>query len=77
MKTRISWLVVLALGVLTIGVLAGRAQIANQLEFKVSQPFTVGNTTLPAGSYIVRPFSEEPGLLEIASASGKPSASSH
>ena len=73
MKTRVSRLVVLALGVLTIGVSAGRAQITNLLEFKVSQPFTVANTTLPAGSYIARPFSEEPGLLEIASATGKSS----
>jgi hypothetical protein len=73
MKRRISRLVVLALGMLTIGALAARAQITNQVDFKVSQPFTVANTTLPAGNYIVKPLSEEPGLLEIANASGKPS----
>jgi hypothetical protein len=72
MKTRISRLVLLALGVLTIGVVADRAQITDQLDFKVSQPFTVANTTLPAGNYIVRPFSGEQVLLEIANASGKP-----
>jgi hypothetical protein len=72
MKTCVSRLVVLALGVLTIGVLADRAQITSQLDFKMSQPFTVANTTLPAGNYIVRPFSGEQVLLEIANASGKP-----
>ena len=72
MATRVSRLVVLALGVLTIGVLADRAQITSQLDFKMSQPFTVTNTTLPAGNYIVKPFSGEQVLLEIANASGKP-----
>jgi hypothetical protein len=57
--------------VLTIGLRTGQAQIMNQLDFKVSQPFTVGNTTLAAGSYVIRPV---PGqtVLEISSASGKP-----
>jgi hypothetical protein len=72
MKTRVNRLVVLAVGVLTIGVMAGQAQITSQLDFKMSQPFTVANTTLPAGNYIVRPFSGEQVLLEIANASGKP-----
>lgn len=59
------------LSVLTIGLCTGQAQIMNQLDFKVSQPFTVANTTLVAGSYIIRPV---PGqtVLEISSASGKP-----
>ena len=72
MKALVRRSVVLALGVLTIGVLADRAQITDQLDFKVSQPFTVANTTLPAGNYIIRPFSGEQVLLEIANASGKP-----
>jgi hypothetical protein len=63
-----------ALAVLTIGVFADRAQIANQLEFKMAQPFTVGNTTLTAGSYIVRPVQgTDQMVIEITSASGKPS----
>jgi hypothetical protein len=74
MKTLIGKLVVFALGVLTIGVFAGRAQIVNQLEFKMSQPFTVGNTTLPPGSYIVRPVQgTDQQVIEISSATGKPS----
>jgi hypothetical protein len=73
MKTHVGKLVVLALGVLTVGALSGRAQIMNQLDFKMTQPFTVGNTTLPAGSYIVKPVSgTEQAVLEIRSANGHP-----
>lgn len=73
MKTHIGKLVVLALGLLTVGALSGRAQIINQLDFKMTQPFTVGNTTLPAGSYIVKPVSgTEQAVLEIRSANGHP-----
>jgi hypothetical protein len=73
MKTRIGKIVVFALGLLTIGVFPGRAQIMNQLDFKMAQPFTVGNTTLPAGSYIVKPVSgTEQAVLEIRSANGHP-----
>ncbi len=63
----------IALSVLTIGLCTGRAQIMNQLDFKVSQPFTVANTTLDAGSYVIRPV---PGagqtVLEISSVNGNP-----
>ena len=74
MKTPIGKFVVFALGVLTIGVFAGRAQIMNQLDFKMTQPFTVGNTTLPAGGYVIRPVQgTDQMVLEISAASGKPS----
>ena len=74
MKIPLRKFVVIALAVLTVGVLAGRAQIANQLEFKMSQPFTVGNATLPPGSYIVRPVQgTDQQVIEISSATGKPS----
>jgi hypothetical protein len=74
MKIRLAKFVVIALGILTIGVLAGRAQITNQLGFKMSQAFTVGNTTLPPGSYIVRPVQgTDQQVIEITSATGKPS----
>jgi hypothetical protein len=74
MKTVIGKLVAFALGVLTIGVFAGRAQIMNQLDFKMSQPFTVGNTTLPPGSYVIRPVGgTDQMVIEISAASGKPS----
>lgn len=71
MKTAIGKLVVFALGILTVGVSNGHAQIMNQLDFKISQPFTVANTTLPAGSYVIRPVSGvDQTVIEIASADG-------
>ncbi len=74
MKTLIGKLVVFALGVLTIGVFAGRAQIMNQLDFKMVQPFTVGNTTLPPGAYTIRPVQgTDQMVIEISAASGSPS----
>jgi len=74
MKTRVGRLVVLALVVSTIAALTGRAQITNQLDFKVSQPFTAGNATLAAGSYVIRPVQgTDHMVIEISSASGKPS----
>jgi len=74
MKIRVSKLVGLVLAVVTIGVLTGRAQIMNQLDFKVSQPFTAGNATLAAGSYVIRPVQgTDHMVIEISSTSGKPS----
>lgn len=74
MKTLIGKFVVFALGVLTIGVSAGRAQIVGQLDFKMVQPFTVENTTLPPGNYSIRPVQgTDQTVIEIAAASGKPS----
>lgn len=73
MKRLIEKFVLLTLGGFTIGAVAGQAQIMNELEFTMSQPFTVANTTLASGSYIVRPV-EGAGqtVLEIASSSGHP-----
>jgi hypothetical protein len=74
MKTPIGKFVVFALCVLTIGVFASRAQIVNQLDFKMAQAFTVGNTTLAAGSYTIRPVQgTDQMVVEITAASGKPS----
>jgi C4-dicarboxylate-specific signal transduction histidine kinase len=74
MKIPLRKFVVIALGVLTVGVFAGRAQITNQLGFKMSQPFTVGNTTLAPGSYVVRPVQgTDQQVIEISGATGKPS----
>ncbi|HEY6370056.1 MAG TPA: hypothetical protein VIX37_05735, partial [Candidatus Sulfotelmatobacter sp.] len=73
MKSVFGKFALIALSVLTVGECSGHAQIMNELRFKVSQPFTVANTTLEAGSYVIRPVPEA-GLtvLEISSASGKP-----
>ncbi len=74
MKSGLADLGVIVLSVMTIGLCAGHAQIMNQIDFKTAQPFTVANTTLAAGSYLIRPV---PGagqtVLEVSGASGKPS----
>jgi len=73
MKSTVGKIVALAVGLLTIGVLAGHAQIMNQLDFKMSQPFTVANTTLAAGSYVIRPVAGAgESVIEIVSATGHP-----
>ena len=74
MKTVTGKFLVFAVGLLTIGVSVGRAQITNQLDFKVSQPFTVANTSLPAGSYTIKPVTgTDQSVIVISAASGKPS----
>jgi hypothetical protein len=73
MKALIGKAVLIALGLLTIDVSMGSAQITSQLAFKMSQPVVVGNTTLPAGSYTIRPISgTDQAVIEIASTNGKP-----
>ena len=62
------------LGIMTIGVPAVRAQIVTELDFKMTQTFTVGNTTLPAGSYMIRPVhGTDQSVIEISATGGKPS----
>jgi hypothetical protein len=74
MKRTIGKFVVFAIGALAIGVPVSHAQIMNQIDFKTSQPFTVANTTLAAGAYIIRPVpGADQTVLDISSASGKPS----
>ena len=49
-----------------VGVTPASAQIFQEVTFTTSFPFTVGQTTLPAGSYTVRPAYEGDGsVLEI------------
>ena len=73
MKSVMVRLIVFAVGLFMIGVSVGSAQIMNQLDFKMSKPFTVANTTFEAGSYVIRPVSgSDSTVLEIVSASGHP-----
>jgi hypothetical protein len=72
MKPLMMRLVLFALGSFTFGLSVGHAQIMNQLNFKMSQPFTVANTTFEAGSYVIRPVEGDSTVLEIVSASGHP-----
>jgi hypothetical protein len=58
---------VLAAGgiVLLIGVQAAEAQVTGPVKFATTFPFTVGNTTVPAGSYTIRPDADDPQILEL------------
>jgi len=56
----------IALAVLTFaGVQNASAQIIDTVDFTTSFSFTVGNTTLPAGSYSIRPDDDDPRILEL------------
>ena len=53
-------------GILVLaGVQNASAQITNSVEFTTSFPFTVGNTTVPAGSYTIRPDDDDPNILVL------------
>ena len=62
---------VFAAGFLIIGLGVGHAQIRIQVNFTMSQPFTVANTTLAPGSYTIRSVQgSDQAVLEIASVNG-------
>ena len=50
------------------GVQNASAQIVYPVEFTTSFPFTVGNATVPAGSYTIRPDDDNPAILELTGA---------
>ena len=59
---------------LMIGLGVGHTQVMNQVSFTMSEPFTVANTTLPAGKYMIRSVQgTDQAVLEVASVSGHPS----
>src|SRR6266498_1613152 len=61
--------IVIAGGFLVLaGVQNASAQIVNSLEFTTTFPFTVGNATVPAGSYTIRPDDDAPQLLALTGA---------
>ncbi len=47
------------------GVQNATAQIVDPVEFTTSFPFTVGNTTVPAGSYTIRPDDDNAVVLQL------------
>ena len=62
---------VFAAGFLMLGLGVGHAQITNQVDFTMSEPFTVENATMPAGSYVIRSVGgSDLTVLDIASADG-------
>ena len=56
---------------LSLGVAS--AQIVNPVIFTMDTEFAVGNTTMPAGTYEIRP-TDDPLVLEITGEKGKPGA---
>jgi hypothetical protein len=57
----------IAIGIVMLaGVPRASAQIASdQVEFTTTFAFTVGNATVPAGSYTIREAGDEPGVLML------------
>jgi hypothetical protein len=56
----------IAMGVLMFaGVQNARAQIIDTVDFTTTFPFTVGNTSVPAGSYTIRPDADNNQVLEL------------
>jgi hypothetical protein len=58
-------------GILVLaGVQNASAQITNLVEFTTAFGFTVGNATVPAGSYAIRPDDDAPNILIMTGAHG-------
>jgi hypothetical protein len=56
-------------GILVLaGVQNASAQIIYPVEFTTSFPFTVGNTTVPAGSYTIKQDDDDAAILELRGA---------
>jgi hypothetical protein len=52
------------------GVQNASAQIIDPVEFTTSFPFTVGNATVPAGSYTIRPDEDNPEIMQLTGPRG-------
>jgi hypothetical protein len=58
-------------GILVLaGIQNASAQITNPIEFTTAFPFTVGNSTMPAGAYTIRPDGDNPAILELTGKHG-------
>ena len=55
---------------LLAGIQNANAQITNPIEFTTSFPFTVGNATMPAGTYTIRPDDDNSEVLELTGEHG-------
>lgn len=58
---------------LLLSVCVASAQISSPVIVTMETAFVAGNTTLPAGSYEIRP-TDDPGVVEIQSEKGTPDA---
>jgi hypothetical protein len=58
-------------GVLMLaGVQNASAQIIDAVEFTTSFPFTVGQATVPAGRYTIRPDDDNPDIMQLTGPHG-------
>jgi hypothetical protein len=55
---------------LLAGVHNASAQVIDPVEFRTSFAFTVGNATMPAGNYTIRPDDTAPSVLELTGPHG-------
>jgi hypothetical protein len=53
---------------LVAGVHTASAQLTNPVEFTTTFSFTVGDATVPAGTYTIKPDDIDPGILELSGA---------
>jgi hypothetical protein len=65
MTTLIRSIVVAGVLVVLVGVHTASAQIIGPVEFTTAFPFTVGNATVPAGSYTISPDFDNGQILEL------------
>jgi len=63
-------LLVLLFLVTVVSVLGASAQVWNTFSFTSPNAFIVEKTTLPPGTYTVRPFQDDPDLLELLGSTG-------
>jgi hypothetical protein len=57
---------VLATAVLAASAATANAQVLDRVTFKTNFAFVAGNTTLPAGNYIVAPLDDDPSVLQLS-----------
>jgi hypothetical protein len=66
MKSHSSPVLAVAGALILLGGGAARATIDRTVEFKTTFPFVVGATTVPAGSYTIKPDSDNENVLELS-----------
>lgn len=70
MKSLLCKLFTLLLVLGMVGVLSSYAQITSKVSFTTSTAFVIEKTTLPPGTYMIRPFEDEADMYELTSSTG-------
>ena len=70
MKKIVTHTVMFVAAAALIGATVASAQVTETVQFKTAFPFTVGNTTYPAGSFTIKPADDgDNTLLEVSNGS--------